>query len=42
MSVLKASNDAANPVDQHYEALECDLKPMEKSSKMYKVCFNID
>ena len=38
VNVLKAGDMSINPIDRHYMSLECELKPMNKSDKMYKVC----
>lgn len=37
MKTLKAGDYSENPVDRHYHALKCEMKPMEKSSADFKV-----
>lgn len=37
VNVLKAGDMSINPIDRHYMSLECELKPMNKADKMYKV-----
>lgn len=37
MKTLKAGDYSENPVDRHYHALKCEMKPMEKSAADFKV-----
>lgn len=37
VKALAQHSDTQNPVDRHYEQLECELKPLDKSSPMYKL-----
>lgn len=37
MKTLKAGDYSENPVDRHYHALKCEMKPMEKSAADFKM-----
>ncbi|XP_022343274.1 poly [ADP-ribose] polymerase 2-like isoform X2 [Crassostrea virginica] len=37
MKTLKAGDYSENPIDRHYHALKCEMKPMDKSSQDFKM-----
>ena len=41
MTVIKDNQDMLlDPIDRHYNALECGIEPIEKDEEEYEVCFN--
>ena len=41
MTVIKDNQDMLlNPIDRHYNALDCEIEPMEKDEEEYEVCFS--
>ena len=39
LKVIKDNKDMRlNPIDRHYNALECEIEPMEQSEDEYQVC----
>lgn len=37
IKVLNQKSDIDNPIDRHYDQLDCKLKPIDKTDKMYKI-----
>lgn len=37
VKALAQHSDTHNPIDRHYEQLECQLKPLDKSSSTFKL-----
>ena len=41
MTVIKDNQDMLlNTIDRHYNALDCEIEPMEKDEEEYEVCFS--